>query len=63
MPNAWAIIRVLGGLLRYQVFDPASEIILGSGHLGFMLPNELRRVALLGPMQIGVEFYTQLPEL
>jgi len=61
--GVWAIIRVLEGRLRYQVLDPASEVILETGHPGIVRPNEPHLVEPLGSMRMQVEFYNQLPEL
>jgi tellurite resistance-related uncharacterized protein len=61
--GVWAIIRVLDGRLRYQVLEPASEVILEPGYPGLVLPDEPHRVEPLGPVQMQVEFYTQLPDL
>ena len=62
-PGVWGVIRVLDGRLRYQVLDPASEVILEPGHPGLVLPNEPHLVEPLGPMRMQVEFYNQLPDL
>ena len=59
----WGIIRVLEGRLRYEVFDPASEVILGLGRPGLVLPAQPHRVEPLGPMRMQVEFYDRLPDL
>jgi tellurite resistance-related uncharacterized protein len=60
-PGVWGIIRVLD--LRYQVLDPASEVILEPGRPGLVLPDEPHLVEPLGPMRMQVEFYYQLPDL
>jgi hypothetical protein len=54
---------VLDGRLRYQVLDPASEVILEPGRPGLVLPDEPHLVEPLGPMRMQVEFYYQLPDL
>jgi hypothetical protein len=59
----WGVIRVLDGRLRYQVLDPASEVILEPGHPGLVLPDVPHLVEPLGPMRMQVEFYNQFPDL
>ena len=61
--GVWGIIRVLDGHLRYEVFDPASEVILEPGRPGLILPDQPHRVEPLGPMRMQVEFYDRLPDL
>jgi tellurite resistance-related uncharacterized protein len=61
--GVWGVIRVLDGRLRYQVLDPASEVILEPGRPGLVLPDEPHLVEPLGPMRMQVEFYYQLPDL
>ena len=62
-PGVWGVIRVLEGRLRYQVLEPASEVILDPGHAGLVLPNRPHLVEPLGPMRMQVEFYDRPPEL
>ena len=62
-PGVWGVIRVLDGRVRYQMLDPASEMILEPGHPGLVLPDEPHLVEPLGPMRMQVEFYNQLPDL
>jgi tellurite resistance-related uncharacterized protein len=62
-PGVWGVIRVLDGRLRYQVLDPASEVILEPGHPGLVLPDVPHLVEPLGPMRMQVEFYNQFPDL
>jgi len=62
-PGVWGVIRVLAGRLRHQLLDPASEVILDPGRPGLVLPNEPHLVEPLGPMQMQVEFYKELPDL
>ncbi len=62
-PGVWGVIRVLDGRLRYHVLDPASEVILGPGRPGLVLPEQPHRVEPLGPMRMQVEFYHQLLDL
>jgi tellurite resistance-related uncharacterized protein len=47
--GVWGVIRVLDGRLRYQVLDPASEVILEPGRPGLVLPDEPHLVEPLGP--------------
>jgi tellurite resistance-related uncharacterized protein len=61
--GVWGIIRVLEGQLRYEVFDPASEVTLEVGRPGLVLPDQPHRVEPLGPMRMQVEFYDRLPDL
>ena len=61
--GVWAVSRVLDGRLRYQVLDPASEVILQRGHPGLVRSDEPHLVEPLGPMQMQVEFYKELPDL
>lgn len=61
--GVWGVIRVLDGRLRYQVLDPASEVILEPGHPGLVLPQQLHFVEPLGPVRMQIEFYNHLPEL
>jgi tellurite resistance-related uncharacterized protein len=61
--GVWGIIRVLDGHLRYEVFDPASEVILKPGRPGLVLPDQPHRVEPLGPMRMQIEFYDRLPDL
>ena len=62
-PGVWGVIRVLEGRLRYQVLNPASEVILGVGHPGLVRPEEPHLVEPLGSMRMQVEFYNRLPEV
>ena len=62
-PGVWGVIRVLDGRLRYEVLDPASEVILEFGHPGLVLPDVPHFVEPLGPMRMQIEFYNQLPDL
>jgi tellurite resistance-related uncharacterized protein len=62
-PGVWAVIRVLKGQLRYSILDPVSESILDVRHPGLVSPQVPHRVETLGPMQMQVEFYKQLPDL
>ena len=62
-PGVWGVIRVFDGRLRYQVLEPASEVILEPGRPGLVLPEEPHRVEPLGPVRMQVEFYTHLPDL
>jgi tellurite resistance-related uncharacterized protein len=62
-PGVWGVIRVLSGRLNYKVFDPASEAVLEPGHPGLVRPDQPHCVEPLGPMQMQVEFYNQLPDL
>jgi len=62
-PGVWGVIRVLRGRLSYRVFDPASTAILEPGRPGLVLPDQAHCVEPLGPMQMQVEFYNQLPDL
>jgi tellurite resistance-related uncharacterized protein len=61
--GVWGVIRVLDGRVRYQVLDPASEVILEPGCSGLILPDEPHLVEPLGPMRMQIEFYHQLPNL
>jgi tellurite resistance-related uncharacterized protein len=62
-PGVWGVIRVLDGRLRYQVLDPASEVIIERGRPGLVRPDEPHLVEPLGLMQMQVEFYKELPDL
>jgi tellurite resistance-related uncharacterized protein len=62
-PGVWGVIRVLDGRVRYQVLEPASEVILEPGRPGLVRPDEPHLVELLGPMRMQIEFYCQLPDL
>ena len=62
-PGVWGVIRVLDGRVRYQVLDPASEVILEPGRPGLILPDEPHLVEPLGSMRMQIEFYHQLPNL
>jgi tellurite resistance-related uncharacterized protein len=62
-PGVWGVIRVFSGRLSYRVFDPASKVILEPGHPGLVLPDQAHCVEPLGPMQMQIEFYNQLPDL
>ena len=62
-PGVWGIIRVIEGRLRYQVLDPASEVVLEPGRPGLVLPNVPHLIEPLGPMRMQVEFYNELPDL
>ena len=62
-PGVWGVIRVLDGRVRYQVLDPASEVILEPGHPGLILPDEPHLVEPLGSMRMQIEFYHQPPNL
>ncbi|MEX2375555.1 MAG: DUF1971 domain-containing protein [Dehalococcoidia bacterium] len=62
-PGVWAVIRVLDGRLRYEIFEPASEVILEPSHPGLVLPDQPHLVEPLGPMRMQVEFYNRLPDL
>ena len=55
-PGVWGVIRVLDGRLRYQVIEPASEVILEPGHPGLVLPDQPHLVEPLGPMRMQIEF-------
>jgi len=61
--GVWGVIRVLDGQVRYQVLDPASEVILEPDRPGLILPDEPHLVEPLGPMRMQIEFYHQLPNL
>lgn len=61
--GVWGVIRVLDGRVRYQVFDPASEVILEPGRPGLILPDELHLVEPLESMRMQIEFYHQRPNL
>jgi len=61
--GVWGVIRVLDGRVRYQVLDPASEVILEPGRPGLILPDEPHLVEPLGSMRMQIEFYHQLPNL
>ena len=60
-PGVWGVIRVLDGRVRYQVLDPASEVILDADHPGLVLPEVPHSVEPLGPMRLYVEFYNKCP--
>lgn len=62
-PGVWGVIRVLDGRLRYQVLDPASEVVLEPGRPGLIRPDEPHLVEPLGPVRMQIEFYNQLPDL
>jgi tellurite resistance-related uncharacterized protein len=62
-PGVWAIIRVLEGRLRYQVLDPASEVVLTPGRPGLVWPEQPHRVEPMGAMRMQVEFYKEMPGL
>ena len=62
-PGVWGVIRVLDGRVRYQVLDPASEVILEPGRPGLVHPDEPHLVEPLGPIRMQIEFYHQLPDL
>jgi len=62
-PGVWGVIRVLDGRVRYQVINPASEVILEPGRPGLILPDEPHLVEPLGSMRMQIEFYHQLPNL
>jgi hypothetical protein len=59
----WGVIRVLDGRVRYQVIDPASEVILEAGRPGLIRSDELHLVEPLGPVRMQIEFYNQSPDL
>jgi tellurite resistance-related uncharacterized protein len=61
--GVWGVIWVLDGRLRYQVLDPASEVILEPGRPGLVLPDQPHLVEPLGRIRMQVEFYHQLPDL
>jgi tellurite resistance-related uncharacterized protein len=62
-PGVWGVIRVLDGRVRYQVIDPASEVILEAGRPGLIRPDEPHLVEPLGPVRMQIEFYNQSPDL
>ncbi len=62
-PGVWGVIRVLDGRVRYQILDPASDVILEPGKPGLITPDQPHCVEPLGPMRMQVEFYNQLPNL
>ena len=59
--GVWGVIRVIEGRVRYQVLDPASEMILEPGRPGLVLPDQPHLVEPLGSMLMQVEFYDRLP--
>lgn len=61
-PGVWGLIRVLEGQLRYQVFEPASEVVLTPGHPGVLLPDQPHLVEPLGPMRMQIEFHDRPPQ-
>ena len=61
--GTWGVIRVHDGQLRYQVFEPNSEVILEPGRPGLILPEQPHLVEPLGPVRMQVEFYDHLPKL
>lgn len=61
-PGVWGVIRVLDGRLRYQLIDPACEVVLDPDHPGLVLPDQPHLVEPLGPMRMQVEFYNHLPD-
>jgi tellurite resistance-related uncharacterized protein len=61
--GVWGVIRVLEGRVRYEVLDPASEVILDAAHPGLVLPGVPHRVEPLGAMRMQVEFYDRSPDL
>lgn len=61
--GVWAVIRVLEGRVRYQILDPAFEVILGPGQPGLVAPDQPHTVEPLGPVKMQVEFYKMCPEL
>ena len=62
-PGVWGIILMLEGRLRFQVLDPASEVILDPGHPGLVWPDVVHLVEPLGPLKMRLEFYKQRPDL
>lgn len=62
-PGVWGVIRVLDGRLRYQVIEPASEVVLEPGRPGLVLPDQPHLVEPLGSVRMQIEFYNELPNL
>lgn len=61
--GVWGVIRVIEGRVRFQVLDPASDLVLEPGRPGLVLPDTPHLVEPLGPMLMQVEFYDRLPHL
>jgi tellurite resistance-related uncharacterized protein len=61
--GVWGVIRVLEDRVRYELLDPASELILEPGRPGLVLPGVPHRVEPLGAVRMQVEFYDQPPDL
>jgi tellurite resistance-related uncharacterized protein len=59
--GVWGVIRVLEGRVRYQVLDPAFEVILDPDRPGLVLPDQPHLVEPLGTMRMQVDFYDQDP--
>lgn len=57
------IIRVFEGRVRYEIFDPPSEVILEPDRPGLILPDVAHLVELLGPIRMHVEFYDREPDV
>jgi len=62
-PGVWGVIRVLDGRVRYEVLEPAAEVILEPGYPGLVQPEQPHLLEPLGPVRLQIEFYHQVPDL
>ena len=59
--GSWGVIRLITGLLRYEVSDPrrprSSVVLTPDGPPGIIEPTILHRVEPVGPVEFLVEFW------
>lgn len=61
--GVWGIIRVLQGSLKLTLLYPPGEQHLNPDNPGLIQPRQPHFVTPDGPMQMQVEFYTELPRI
>ena len=60
--GVWGVIRVLDGRIKFRLADGSEAMTLTPERPGFILPEQVHWVELLGPMRMQVDFYDQPPD-
>lgn len=61
--GVWGVIRVLSGRLRYTIETTGAETLLDETTPGYVRPQQLHRVAPIGPVRMRVDFYDHEPSM
>lgn len=59
--GVWGVIRILSGQLKFVITETGETRMLDPVSPGFVLPEQLHYVEVVGPVRMQVDFYNARP--